>query len=58
MVNPNMAVCWRLQGWVNMFVGRHESALEQICHAMCLQDVFGRLGFVIAPDPSFSRHAP
>jgi hypothetical protein len=23
-----------------------------------LQDVFGKLGFVIAPGPSFSRHAP
>jgi tetratricopeptide (TPR) repeat protein len=28
-VNPNLSVAWRMRGWVSIYLGRHEPALEQ-----------------------------
>ena len=35
-INPNLAVCWQLRGWVSVWLGQHEAALEQLGRAMRL----------------------
>jgi TolB-like protein/class 3 adenylate cyclase len=35
-VNPNLSVAWRLRGFINVYLGRHEPALEQFHYAMRL----------------------
>jgi TolB-like protein len=35
-VNPNLSVAWRMRGWVSIYLGRHEPALEQFHYAMRL----------------------
>jgi class 3 adenylate cyclase len=35
-VNPNFSEAWRIRGWVSVFVGRHEPAIEQLHYAMRL----------------------
>ena len=35
-VNPNLSVAWRMRGWVSIYLGRHEPAIEQFHYAMRL----------------------
>lgn len=35
-MNPNLAMAWIHRGWISMFLGRHESALEQFQYALRL----------------------
>jgi TolB-like protein/class 3 adenylate cyclase len=35
-VNPNLSDAWRLRGWISVYLGRHEPALEQFHRAMRL----------------------
>jgi len=35
-INPNLASAWVQRGWISMFLGRHEPALEQFQYAMRL----------------------
>src|SRR5262245_28072087 len=35
-INPNLSVAWRLRGFINVYLGRHEPALEQFHYAMRL----------------------
>jgi len=35
-VNPNLSVAWRIRGWVSVFLGQHEPAIEQFQYAMRL----------------------
>jgi tetratricopeptide (TPR) repeat protein len=35
-VNPNLSEAWRMRGWISVYLGRHEPALEQFHYAMRL----------------------
>jgi len=35
-VNPNLSVAWRLRGFIDVYLGRHEPALEQFHYAIRL----------------------
>jgi adenylate cyclase len=35
-INPNLAMAWIHRGWISMFLGRHEPAIEQFQYAMRL----------------------
>jgi TolB-like protein len=35
-LNPNLSIAWRMRGWISVFLGRHEPAIEQFQHAMRL----------------------
>jgi tetratricopeptide (TPR) repeat protein len=35
-VNPNLFQAWLIRGWISIFLGRHEPALEQFHYAMRL----------------------
>jgi len=35
-LNPNLADAWRIRGWISVFLGKHEPALDQFKHAMRL----------------------
>ncbi len=35
-VNPNLAFGWQCRGWASVLVGQHQSALEQLAHALRL----------------------
>ena len=35
-LNPNLAVCWQNRGYVSMYIGQHETALEQVSRALRL----------------------
>jgi TolB-like protein/class 3 adenylate cyclase/tetratricopeptide (TPR) repeat protein len=35
-INPNLAGAWVQRGWISMFIGRHEPALDQFLYAMRL----------------------
>jgi tetratricopeptide (TPR) repeat protein len=34
--NPNLAAAWTFSGWVRVFLGKHEMALEHFAHSMRL----------------------
>jgi len=35
-INPNLASAWVQRGWISMFLGRHEAALDQFQYALRL----------------------
>jgi adenylate cyclase len=35
-VNPNLSDAWRVRGWISLWLGQHEQALEQFQYAMRL----------------------
>jgi TolB-like protein/class 3 adenylate cyclase/Tfp pilus assembly protein PilF len=35
-VNQNLAIGWQSRGWVSLFLGQHEAAIEQLTHALRL----------------------
>ncbi|MCP3397531.1 MULTISPECIES: adenylate/guanylate cyclase domain-containing protein [unclassified Bradyrhizobium] len=35
-VNPNLSIAWRMRGWISVYLGEHESAIEQFDYAMRL----------------------
>jgi adenylate cyclase len=35
-VNPNLSDAWRIRGWISLWLGHHEQALEQFQYAMRL----------------------
>ena len=35
-LNPNLAIAWYLSGWVRIFVGKPDMAIEHLARAMCL----------------------
>ena len=35
-LNPNLAAAWKISGWVRIFLGEHEGALEYFAHCMRL----------------------
>jgi hypothetical protein len=35
-VNPNLSDAWRIRGWISVYLGQHEHALEQFQYAMRL----------------------
>ena len=35
-VNPNFPTAWRIRGWISLFLGQHEPAIEQFHYAMRL----------------------
>ena len=42
-VNPNLAVAWRHRGWISVFLGRHEPALDQFQYSMRLNPLTRKL---------------
>ena len=34
--NPNLSVAWRMRGFISVYLGRHEPAMEQFQHSMRL----------------------
>jgi len=47
-VNPNLSVAWRMRGWVSIYLGQHEPALEQFHYAMRLNPLDPEIYFVEA----------
>jgi TolB-like protein len=35
-VNPNLSVAWRMRGWISVYLGQHEAAIDQFQYAMRL----------------------
>lgn len=35
-VNPNLSVAWRVRGWISLFLGEHERAIDQFQYSMRL----------------------
>jgi TolB-like protein/class 3 adenylate cyclase len=35
-VNPNLSAAWRMRGWISVYLGQHEAAIEQFQYAMRL----------------------
>jgi tetratricopeptide (TPR) repeat protein len=47
-VNPNLSEAWRVRGWISIFLGRHEPAVEQFQHAMRLNPLDPQIHLVEA----------
>ena len=52
-VNPNLSDAWRIRGWISVYLGQHEHALEQFQYAMRLnpfdpRNYAAELGLAIA----------
>jgi adenylate cyclase len=45
-VNPNLADAWRIRGWISVFLGQHETALEQLNYTMRLNPLDPQIHFV------------
>jgi adenylate cyclase len=41
-VNPNHAEAWRIRGWMSLYLGQHERALEDLRHAIRLNPLDSR----------------
>jgi tetratricopeptide (TPR) repeat protein len=46
LINPNLAVGWFASGWVNMWLGEPDRAVEHFAHAMRLSPVDPNLTFM------------
>jgi TolB-like protein/class 3 adenylate cyclase len=44
-VNPNLSEAWRLRGWISVYLGRHEPALEQFHRAMRLNPLDPQINY-------------